>query len=247
MSRKSIVITGASDGIGKALAWEMAGRGYDLGLTARRAELLEELKGNIESRHANCNVVTRVLDVTDYEAVAPAMTFLAEALGKVDIVIANAGIAKAGVVGKSPLELHLDVINTNVNGAIATLSAALELFRKQGYGHLVGTSSVAAYRGMPRNAAYSASKAALSTFMEGLRAETYNEAIDVSVLHPGYIDTAINRDLKSRPFVIDVEAGAKMFADLIEKKVKRACVPRFPWGVVGPLLRHLPTRVIAKM
>lgn len=86
------------------------------------------------------------------------------------------------------MEEHLKVIHTNVDGAIATLSAGLALFRQQGHGQLVGTSSVAAYRGLPESAAYSASKAALSTFMEGVRAETLGENIDVTVLHPGFID-----------------------------------------------------------
>jgi len=229
------------------LAFEMAARGYNLGLTARRIELLEALKQEIEARYAGCQVEVEALDVTHYDEVEPCLERLCERLGRLDIVLANAGIAKAGVVGKTPLEQHLSVIDTNVNGAIATISAALVIFRRQGFGHLVGTSSIAAYRGLPRNAAYSASKAALSTFMEGVRAETLNESIAVTVLHPGYIDTAINRDLASRPFVIDVEAGARCFADLIEKRVKRSTVPRMPWMILGPILRCLPTGLIAKM
>ncbi len=247
MSRPTIAITGASDGIGKALAFEMAARGYNLGLTARRLELLEALKQDLQQQFTQCQVEIEALDVTEYDQVAPSLERLCEKLGKLDIVLANAGIAKAGVVGKKPLEQHLQVIDTNVNGAIATLSAALVIFRRQGFGHLVGTSSIAAYRGLPRNAAYSASKAALSTFMEALRAETLRDNIDVTVLHPGYIDTAINRDLASRPFVIDVKQGARCFADLIEKRVKRSTVPRMPWALVGPLLRCLPTSIIARM
>ncbi|GAA3956372.1 SDR family oxidoreductase [Allohahella marinimesophila] len=247
MSRKSIVITGASDGIGKALAFEMAGRGYDLGLTARRLERLQAIADDIAARYPQTQIAVEALDVTAYETVQPVFDKLASALGKIDIVLANAGIARGGKVGKMPLADNLLTIDTNVNGAIATVSAALNIFRQQGHGHLVATSSLAAYRGMPRNAAYCASKAALSTFMEAVRAETFKEKIDVTVLHPGYIDTEINRHLKSRPFLITVEKGAKVFADLIEKKVKRATVPVYLSSLLGPLLKALPTGLLARM
>lgn len=247
MTQRSIVITGASDGIGKALAWEMAQRGYALGLTARRLDKLEELKNEIEQRYPQCQVEIAAFDVSDYKTIPPGLNLLKERLGKIDILLANAGIAKSGKVAKTPWEQHIEVINTNVNGAIVTLSEGLKIFKTQGFGHLVGTSSVAAFRGLPNNAAYSASKAALATFMEGIRAETLKDNIDISVIYPGFIDTAINRDLKSRPFVISVEQGAKIFADLIEAKVPRSTVPKWPWSLLGSALKVLPTSLIAKM
>tara|TARA_R110001592_G_scaffold227724_1_gene483983 strand:+ start:15908 stop:16651 length:744 start_codon:yes stop_codon:yes gene_type:complete len=247
MSKGSIIITGASDGIGKNLAFEMAKRGYQLGLTARRINKLEEIKTAILKTYPNCRIEVAALDVSDYEEIGPCLDGLKTKLGSIDIVLANAGIAKSGKVGKTPWQQHVEVINTNVNGAIVTLSEALRIFKAQGHGHLVGTSSVAAFRGLPNNAAYSASKAALATFMEGIRAETLNEKIDVSVLYPGFIDTAINRDLKNRPFVISVEEGAKLFADLIEAKVHSSTVPKWPWSLLGTLIKVLPTSLIAKM
>jgi len=247
MSNKSVVITGASDGIGKALAWEMAARGYDLGLTARRAAVLEELKSEIQEKFPSIKVFVMAMDVNEYEQQLSIFESLHQYLGKIDILVVNAGIAISGKSGVMPLTNQLAVINTNLNGAIATVDAGLKIFRQQGFGHIVATSSIAAYRGLSRNAAYSASKAGLTTFMEAVRAETHKENIDVTVLHPGYIDTAINRNLASRPFVIDVEKGAEIYADLIEKKVKTSTVPTFPWNIVGPLLKVLPTRLIAKM
>lgn len=247
MSKSSIIITGASDGIGKYLAFEMAKRGYNLGLTARRLNKLEEVKTDIIKAYPECQIELAAFDVDSYEDVGPNLDQLRFKLGTIDIVLANAGIARAGKVGKAPWQQHVDVINTNVNGAIVTLSEALRIFKEQGHGHLVGTSSVAAFRGLPNNAAYSASKAALATFMEAVRAETINENIDVTVLYPGYIDTAINRDLKSRPFVIGVEEGAKLFANLIEAKVHSSTAPKWPWSLLGPFLKVLPTAVIAKM
>ena len=244
---KSIVITGASDGIGKALAWEMASRGYNLGLTARRGALLEALKAEIQTKYPAIKIVVEVLDVTDFGEVPKALSRVHESLGVIDILVVNAGIARAGRVVNTPIEDQLAVINTNLNGAIATVTAGLVLFRQQGAGHIVATSSVAGYRGLPRNAAYSASKAGLSTFMESVRLETRKENIDVTVINPGFIDTAINRGMASRPFVISVEKGARLFADLIEKKVTVSSVPKMPWNLLAPLLRILPDSIIAKM
>jgi len=244
---KSIVITGASDGIGKALAWEMAGRGYNLGLTARRGTLLDALKAEIQTEYPTVQVVVEVLDVTEYEKVSKVLINIQKALGSIDILLVNAGIARSGRVVTTPIEDQLAVINTNLNGAIATVAAGLEIFKQQGAGHIVATSSVAGYRGLPRNAAYSASKAGLSTFMESVRLETRKENIDVSVINPGFIDTAINRGMASRPFVISVEKGASLFADLIEKKVTVSSVPKMPWNLLAPLLRILPDAIIAKM
>jgi short-subunit dehydrogenase len=247
MSTKCIVITGASDGIGKALAWEMAARGYNLGLTARRIELLEILKDDIQEKYPAITVFVDAMDVIQYDQQEAVFDGLHQQLGKIDILVANAGIAIAGKTGIIPLSDQLCVINTNLNGAIATVDSGLKIFRKQGYGHLVDTSSIAAFRGLSRNAVYCASKSGLTTFMEAVRVETYKENIDVTILHPGYIDTAINRSLASRPFVIDVERGATIFANLIERKVASSTVPQFPWNIVGSLLKVLPTSLIAKM
>jgi len=247
MSNKSIVITGASDGIGKALSWVMAARGYNLGLTARRIELLEKLKDEIQKEYPSIIVCVQVMDVTDYEQQEAVLAALHQQLGKIDILVVNAGIAIAGKTGLMPLSDQLAVINTNLNGAIATVASGLKIFRQQGHGHLVATSSIAAFRGLSRNAAYCASKSGFTTFMEAVRVETYKENIDVTVLHPGYIDTEINRGLASRPFVIGVEKGASIYANLIERKVASSTVPKFPWNMVGPLLKVLPTSLIAKM
>lgn len=247
MANKRIMITGASDGIGKALANEMAARSYDLALCARSQDKLEALQGDLKAAHPSSKVEIAALDVQQTDTVEAVVSGLAEKLGGLDIVVANAGIAYAGKLGKSPLDQHLNVINTNVNGAIATLDAGLKVFRKQGYGHLVAISSVAASRGFPRNAAYCGSKAALSTIMESLRAETYSENIDVTVLNPGYIDTELNRSIANRPFLINVEKGATIMAELIERKVSRSTVPVYPWKLLTPILKRLPTKIIAGM
>ncbi len=244
---KSVMITGASSGIGKALAYELAKKGYSLALTARNIEQLEEIKDNIVKQGNSSNIIVRKLDVTDTDDVYTAVEELVEQLGGLDIMVANAGIALAGSVGRGEFENARRTIETNVIGAMATIDAATAHFRAKGSGHLVGISSVAALRGMPRNSAYCASKAGIAMYLEAIRAELYKKKIDVTVLYPGYIDTPLNNTLKSRPFLISVEKGASIIARQIEKKVKSATVPVFPWNIVGRLMKMLPTAIIAKM
>jgi len=135
----------------------------------------------------------------------------------------------------------------NLLGAMATVDAAAAYFLKKGKGHIVGSSSVAAFRGMPKSSAYCASKAGFAIYLESVRAELYKKNIDVSVLYPGYIDTPLNDMLKNRPFLISVEKGAQIISRLIEKRVKSSTVPVYPWNIVGRLMKILPTGVIAKM
>lgn len=244
---QKILITGASSGIGKALAFEMANRGYAIGLTARRMDELEKVKHEIKKEKPSAIVAVRILDVTNYDDVPDAVKSIAEELDGLDIAFVNAGIGLGEEVGKGQFAKSRSTIETNLVGAIATIDAAANLFIEAGKGHIVGVASVAAFRGMPKSASYSASKAGLSVYLEALRAETYGKDIDVTVLYPGYIDTPLNSMLKNRPFLISVEKGAAIIARLIEKKVKSSTVPVFPWNIVGSLLKILPTSIIAKM
>jgi short-subunit dehydrogenase len=243
---KTVFITGASSGIGRTLAIELAGRGYDLFLTARRLDALEALRGDIAAAHPERRVEVRQLDVTDDADVAAAIAEAAEKLGRCDIVVANAGLGNSGRVGEGDVERARAIVETNLIGAIATVDAAVALFRRQGGGQVVGVSSVAGVRGLPGSSSYSASKAGLTVYLESVRAETYEEPITVTTIAPGYIDTPMNRDMKRRPFLIDVETGARTMADLIERGAGYATVPRFPWTVLSPLLRVAPTRWLAR-
>jgi NAD(P)-dependent dehydrogenase (short-subunit alcohol dehydrogenase family) len=239
---KTVFITGASSGIGRALAVELAGRGYDLFLTARRLDALEEARAEIAARAPGRRVEIRQLDVTDDADVARAIEEAAQTLGRCDIVVANAGVGNSGRVGDGNMPRARLIVETDLIGAIATVNAAVTLFRRQGgAGQIVGVSSVAGVRGLPGSGSYSASKAGLTTYLESVRAETHGEPITVTTLAPGYIDTPINQEMASRPFLIDAEKGARIMADLIERGVGYATVPRLPWSVIAPLLRVLPT------
>ena len=239
-------ITGASSGIGRALALELAGRGYDLFLTARRVEELEKLRVDIAKDQPGCRVEVRRLDVTDYADVPTAIAEAADKLGRVDIVVANAGLSASPPVGTGHFERDRQIVETNLLGAMATVDAAVAQFRRQGGGQIVGISSVAGVRGLPRSASYGASKGGLDVYLEAVRAETWKEPITVTDLAPGYIDTPINQDMKSRPFLIDVEKGARIAANLIERGVGYSTIPRMPWTLIKPLLRVVPTGLLAR-
>lgn len=245
--RKSAIITGATSGIGHALARELSRRGYALGLTGRRIEVLEELKRSLGAGGPHggggAKVEIEALDVRDPEAVHRVVHDLDRRLGGVGIVVANAGIGVQRRAGDGRFASDEDIIRTNVIGAMATVDAAIEVFLRAGGGQVVGISSVAAFRGLPGSAAYSASKAALSTYLEGVRAEVESRGIVVTTISPGYIDTPINQKQKSRPFLVTVEEGARQIADLVEKRVRHSTVPVVPWGAVGTVMRSLPDAI----
>ncbi|MDO9166172.1 MAG: SDR family oxidoreductase [Rhodoferax sp.] len=243
---QSVFITGASSGLGRQMAIEFSRRGYRLALTARRLDALQELQAELE-RSGGGEVFVAELDVTDDASVARVFAEARALLGSLDIVVANAGIGHHGYIGKLPFARVRETVNTNVTGFMATVEAAMYHFREQGHGHLVGISSVAAFRGMPAGGVYGASKAAVTTYLESLRAETHTSPIRITTLSPGFIDTPLNRGERSRPFVIPVEKGGKLLVDLIESKVERATVPRWPWALVARLMAIVPTGVIAKL
>jgi len=243
---KTAFLTGASSGIGQALAPELAARGYDLVLAARRTDSLEQVKQDIAARFPQRRVEVRTLDVTRYADVQSAIAAAAEENGGLDLIIANAGIGSTSAIGHGNFDADRAVIETNVLGAMATIDAAVALFRRQNRGQIVVISSVAAFRGLPGAGSYSASKAAIAVFADAARAELHGTPIRVTTLFPGYIDTPINQDMKSRPFLIGVDKGARIIADLIERGVQTSTVPVYPWNMVGKLLRVLPTGVLVK-
>jgi NAD(P)-dependent dehydrogenase (short-subunit alcohol dehydrogenase family) len=241
---KSIFITGASSGLGEAIAVEFARRGYAIAIAARRVERIEALAGRLHSQGA-ATVLTVALDVTDFASIDAALDRAAREFGRLDIVVANAGVGYSLPVGRGKFEQVRQTIDTNLTGAIATLEFALPRLRAQGGGQLVAITSVAGSRGMPFMGAYSAAKAGLHRYVQALRAEVKHEPIVVTELAPGYIDTDMNRGVKSRPFVIPLEKGGALLARMIEQGVGHRYVPVWPWTIVAPLVKLLPTRLLA--
>jgi hypothetical protein len=241
---QSIFITGASAGIGEALAVEFAKRGYALAIAARRLDRLEALAARLTAAGA-ARVLPIELDVADFAAVVPALERAAGELGRLDIVVANAGVAAVTPIGKGRFPQVRQLLEINLLGAIATIEAALPILRRQGGGQVVGVTSMAGWRGLSGFGAYSASKAGLHRYLQSLRGEVRGEPIVVTELSPGFIDTEINRGFGSRPFVIPVEQGGARMARMIERQVGYRTVPVLPWSLIGPLLKILPTAWLA--
>jgi short-subunit dehydrogenase len=246
--RKIVLVTGASSGLGRGMAREFARLGKDLALCARRVDRLDALRAELEAAHPGIRVGVRPLDVRDHAQVFEVFRAFREELGRLDRVVVNAGIAKGQPVGTGRFFVNRETFETNLVAALAQCEAAVEIFRAQGAGHLVVVSSVSAVRGFRGNmTAYAASKAGLSSLAEGIRAELLGTAIRVSTMMPGYILSELNDRLGTRPFVVDTETGSRALVRAIEREPAEAFVPRWPWGAIGFLLRHLPLRVVARM
>lgn len=243
--RQKILISGASSGLGEGMAREFAQRGRALALCARRQDRLDTLAG--ELRRAAPQVATARLDVTDTASVPSVINALADELGGLDRVIVNAGIGKGAPLGTGKAAANLDTVQTNLVGAVAQVEAALEIFRAQNAGHLVLISSMSAVRGLPKaQAAYSASKAGVSALGQGLQAEFAGSPIRVSVLLPGYIETDINRGVRTA-MMTSRDTGVAAMVEAIEKETSWAPVPTWPWVPIAAALRHLPTEVTRRM
>jgi len=242
---KSVLITGATRGLGENLARQFAARGYRLALTGRKQADLDRLGAELAGQAAE--IVLETLDVSDYGAIAVVIESCAARLGGLDIIVVNAGVAINTPVGKGHFEQVRQTIDVNLTAAIATCEAAVELFRKQGHGQVVGITSVAGVRGMRGNGVYCATKAGFGRYLEAVRLETRRDSIVVTELAPGYIDTDLNRSIPNRPFVVTAEKGTKIMADLIERQVSFRYVPPWPWTLLAPVLKWLPDSIIAKM
>ncbi|MEX5746643.1 SDR family oxidoreductase [Massilia sp. X63] len=234
-----VFITGASSGIGAALAREYAARGACLGLLARRRALLEELVAGLP--HPERHRIYAV-DVLDRDALAGAAADFIAAKGGADIVIACAGISH-GTLTERPGDLPVfdAVFATNVNATVSTFAPFIATMKaQQGPRRLVGIGSVAGVRGMRGAGAYCASKAAVHSYCESLRLELRGTGIKVVTIAPGYIDTPMTRNNRfPMPFLMPAERFAAQAADAIARGARYRVLP-WQMGLVAKLLRLLP-------
>ena len=246
----TILITGASSGLGAEMARQFAAKGNDLALAARRVDRLEELRAEILAASPDTRVEIRALDVNDDDAVFEVFRGFAEDFGTLDRVIINAGLGKGAKLGTGKYYANKQTAMTNFVAALCQAEAAMEIFRAQKRGHLVFISSVSAMRGMPKSmAVYSATKAGVANLAEGLRSEmqaTPDLDIRISTLYPGYIRSEMNEHVENALFMVDTETGVHAMVDAIEHEKSDARVPTWPWWPLGTVVRYAPLGVIRK-
>lgn len=241
--RQRVFITGASSGLGEALARQYAAQGAMLGLVARRGDKLQELVASLPNpeRHR-----IHALDVNDHAALAnAAASFIAAAQG-IDIVIASAGISRGTLTEcAEDLGAFERIFATNVMATVATFAPFIPAMQKQALAgdrgcRLIGIASVAGVRGLPGAGAYSASKAAVRVYCESLRLELKKSGIKVVTIAPGYIDTPMTQvNDYAMPFLMPAEQFAERAMQAIEGGVSYRVIP-WQMGCVGKLLRLLP-------
>jgi short-subunit dehydrogenase len=224
-NNKTVLITGASSGIGKGLALEIATRGGRLALIARREDVLNEIVNEIRAQQGTAIAVAA--DVRDANALKQAAERVRAELGRVDVLIANAGIGGTDPVTKLDPARVADVMNINVLGAVNSVAAVLPNMIERQSGQLVAIASLAGYRGLAKSAAYSASKAALSAFFESLRIDLRHTGVTVTIIYPGFIKTPLTSGRAAKmPYLMELDDGIKRILSAIEKGKKSYA---FPW------------------
>ena len=236
---KVVFITGASSGIGSELARQLAAKGAVLGLLARRKEILDTL--TIEIAQAGGTARTFAADVIDEKAVHSAAESLRNDFGKIDILIANAGI---GGRAKLPQDIKTEdfarVVNVNLIGAVNAVTAVLPAMVERKSGHLVAISSLAAYGGLPKAAAYCASKAGMTTMFESLRVDLQGSGVAVTTIHPGFIKTPLTAGREAQmPFLMELPDAVQKIIHIIEQKKRIAAFP-FPLSTLVRLAQAFP-------
>ena len=260
-SDKVVLITGASSGIGRGLALELARRGAKLGLLARGIdtaqaaaaaagagasrssnvssmrpasgsrlqEVVSEIENSRDGNGASGTVQALELpaDVRDSKAVRRAADRLRNEFGRIDVMIANAGMALTTDASELNSEDVARLFSVNVIGAVNSVAAVLPEMIKRGSGQLVAISSLSAYRGLRKSAAYCASKASLSAFFESVRIDLMGSGVDVTIVHPGFIKTPLTAGRKANmPYIMEVDYAVKKIIHAIEKRKKSYA---FPW------------------
>jgi short-subunit dehydrogenase len=233
----NVFITGASSGIGAALARHYAAREANVGLFARRQSELDALAASLPAGR----VAAYAGDVRDAGALARAAADFTGRFGAPDVVIANAGVSRGALTEHAEdLSTFRTILDTNVLGLVHSFHPFVAAMRAEHRGALVGIASVAGFRGLPGSGAYSASKAAAIAYLESLRVELAGSGVAVVTICPGYIATPMTaRNPYRMPFMLDAQHAARLIARAIERR-KRFYVLPWQMAVVGCLLRVLP-------
>ncbi len=239
------IVTGASSGIGWALAQRLARSGYKVGLVARRQEKLQELAAEITANGGTSALAPA--DIADRAQTVAAIREVGQQLGPVDLLIANAGVGMPTVLEPMNIADIEAMVRVNLLGVVYSLEAVLPEMLRRGQGHVAAISSQAAYKGLPGESAYCASKAAVNTYLEGLRIHLRDKGIAVTTVCPGFVHTpmtAVNEF--HMPFVMRADEAARRIVKALARKCK---VYNFPWQMtlLMKLLHWAPDRMVARV
>lgn len=238
------VITGASSGIGRELAKELARQGARVGLVARRGDLLEQLAGEI--RTVGGTTAFAVADVAERQPTLAAVRDLTERLGPIDLLVANAGVGPPTTLDPVNIAVFERMYRVNVFGVVYAFEAVLPAMLARGRGHLAAVSSLAGYQGLPGEWGYTSTKAALNNLMDGLRIQLRDRGIAVTNICPGFVQTPMTANNRfDMPWLLSADEAARRIARALARRKK---VFNFPWqmGVLMKLIRWLPDWAIAR-
>lgn len=244
LKNKVVVVTGASGGIGSALAELMAQHECQLGLIARNREKVEELAGRI--RESGAVAVSSTADVGNREELQAAIEHCRSQLGPIDTFVACAGLGDADRIAPFDAAHFEELMRVNWVGLINGVHAVLPEMIERRQGHLVAISSLRGYKGLPGFAGYSATKAAVNTFMDGLRVDLRDFGVNTTTVCPGYVRTAMTESKSFRmPWIMEPNIAARKILTAIVRKRK---VADFPWQLrlLMSITRSLPDWLIAK-
>lgn len=238
-SRPVILLTGAANGIGRATAFALAAGTYRLALVDRDEEPLDEVGRALQA--AGAMVEWQTADVRDGERVKEAVAHLESAVGPTDVLVACAGVGGLSTATNLDLDGFQRMLEINVLGVARTIEAVLPGMFARGRGHIVGISSVAGFRGLPWMPGYSASKAALTTYLEGLRPALKRRGVRITTVFPGFVRTALTVDTPFRNPVpmLEPAQAARYIVRAIVKKPRDYTFP-LSAAIGMKLLRGLP-------
>ncbi len=242
---RNAVITGASSGIGRALALALGARGCHVGLIARRREAIEEVAAAIRS--SGGVAATAPGDVADRASLLAAVAALAIENGPADLLVANAGVGVPTTLEPINIEAVEETFRVNVLGVVYAIDAVLPAMLARGSGQIAAISSLAAYRGLPGESAYSASKAAVNVYLEGLRVQLRGRGIDVTTICPGFVTTPMTAPNQfAMPFVLSADEAARRIVGALRRRPK---VYNFPWqtATLMKLARWAPDWLMARL
>jgi short-subunit dehydrogenase len=249
LSGQRVWLTGASQGIGRAVALELADRGAVTVLTARNEEHLEELRTAVETRGGKAMV--KPGDVTDLDRMRQIGAEIEAELGAVDILIANAGTHLESAPESFDSTGYLELMRINYGGMLHCVEAVVDGMIERRSGRIVGVASLAGYRGVPKAAAYSASKGAVINFLQSMRFHLADHNVGVTIVNPGFVRTPLtDRNDFHMPFLMEADRAARVMCDGIARGRAELSFP-FPFSTTIALMRIIPhpiyNRIMARV